>query len=116
MSERIAEAVERARRGGAEKYHQKLAEQGKLFVRERLRLRFRIARAAGLGEIAKRDIGQAVTGRTDLLVDLQAALQRAAIEFADRTGERPFLRRRGIRMVLGASSKAHLTRSTSSTG
>src|SRR5213080_4439045 len=38
MSERIAEAVERARRGGAEKYHQKLAEQGKLFVRERLRL------------------------------------------------------------------------------
>src|SRR5947207_15639906 len=38
MSERVAEAVERARRGGAEKYHQKLAEQGKLFVRERLRL------------------------------------------------------------------------------
>src|SRR5947209_15257568 len=38
MNERIAEAVERARRGGAEKYHQKLAEQGKLFVRERLRL------------------------------------------------------------------------------
>src|SRR5437588_12935152 len=38
MSDRIAEAVERARRGGAEKYHQKLAEQGKLFVRERLRL------------------------------------------------------------------------------
>src|SRR5437763_2981737 len=40
MSERVAEAVERARRGGAEKYHQKLAEQGKLFVRERLRLLF----------------------------------------------------------------------------
>src|SRR5437588_3809681 len=38
MSDRIAEAVERARRGGAEKYHEKLAEQGKLFVRERLRL------------------------------------------------------------------------------
>jgi acetyl-CoA carboxylase carboxyltransferase component len=34
----VAEATERARRGGAEKYHQKLAEQGKLFVRERLRL------------------------------------------------------------------------------
>ncbi|HJP66586.1 MAG TPA: acyl-CoA carboxylase subunit beta [Actinomycetota bacterium] len=34
----IAEAIERARAGGAEKYHQKLAEQGKLFVRERLRL------------------------------------------------------------------------------
>src|SRR5438067_9537937 len=38
MSDRVAEAVERARRGGDEKYHQKLAEQGKLFVRERLRL------------------------------------------------------------------------------
>jgi acetyl-CoA carboxylase carboxyltransferase component len=34
----VAEAIERARHGGAEKYHQKLAEQGKLFVRERLRL------------------------------------------------------------------------------
>jgi acetyl-CoA carboxylase carboxyltransferase component len=40
VSERIAEAIERTRRGGAEKYHQKLAEQGKLFVRERLRLLF----------------------------------------------------------------------------
>src|SRR5437588_6578798 len=38
MSDRIAEAVERARRGGTEKYHQRAAEQGKLFVRERLRL------------------------------------------------------------------------------
>jgi acetyl-CoA carboxylase carboxyltransferase component len=38
MSAAIAEAVERARAGGAAKYHQKLAEQGKLFVRERLRL------------------------------------------------------------------------------
>jgi acetyl-CoA carboxylase carboxyltransferase component len=36
--EAIAQAVERARSGGPEKYHQKLAEQGKLFVRERLRL------------------------------------------------------------------------------
>src|ERR671935_968573 len=38
MNERVEEAVARARRGGAERYHQKLAEQGKLFVRERLRL------------------------------------------------------------------------------
>jgi acetyl-CoA carboxylase carboxyltransferase component len=38
ISERISGAVERARKGGAERYHQKLAEQGKLFVRERLRL------------------------------------------------------------------------------
>ena len=34
----MAEAVERASRGGAPKYHAKLAEQGKLFVRDRLRL------------------------------------------------------------------------------
>src|SRR6266542_6242697 len=38
MSRAIADAVTRAQAGGAEKYHQKLAEQGKLFVRERLRL------------------------------------------------------------------------------
>jgi acetyl-CoA carboxylase carboxyltransferase component len=38
MRERVAEAIERAKAGGAEKYHQKAAEQGKLFVRERLRL------------------------------------------------------------------------------
>ncbi len=35
--ERIARELERVRRGGAEKYHRKNAEQGKLFVRERLR-------------------------------------------------------------------------------
>jgi acetyl-CoA carboxylase carboxyltransferase component len=34
----IRDAVERARAGGDEKYHAKLAEQGKLFVRDRLRL------------------------------------------------------------------------------
>jgi acetyl-CoA carboxylase carboxyltransferase component len=34
----MAEAIERARSGGAPKYHQKLTEQGKLFVRDRLRL------------------------------------------------------------------------------
>jgi acetyl-CoA carboxylase carboxyltransferase component len=38
VADKIAEAVDRARAGGAPKYHQKLAEQGKLFVRERLRL------------------------------------------------------------------------------
>jgi len=38
QSARLSEAVERARAGGAEKYHQKLAEQGKLFVRDRLQL------------------------------------------------------------------------------
>src|SRR5438477_542034 len=38
MSERIGESIERARAGGVEKYHRKLAEQEKLFVRDRLRL------------------------------------------------------------------------------
>ncbi|MBA3728351.1 MAG: acyl-CoA carboxylase subunit beta [Actinobacteria bacterium] len=38
LQDAFAEALERARAGGALKYHQKLAEQGKLFVRERLRL------------------------------------------------------------------------------
>jgi acetyl-CoA carboxylase carboxyltransferase component len=36
--QRIAKELERVRRGGAEKYHKKNAEQGKLFARERLRL------------------------------------------------------------------------------
>jgi acetyl-CoA carboxylase carboxyltransferase component len=34
----LSDAADRARAGGAEKYHAKLAEQGKLFVRDRLRL------------------------------------------------------------------------------
>jgi len=34
----VGHEIARAKAGGAEKYHQKLAEQGKLFVRERLRL------------------------------------------------------------------------------
>jgi acetyl-CoA carboxylase carboxyltransferase component len=37
-AEAISQATQRARSGGDPKYHQKLAEQGKLFVRERLRL------------------------------------------------------------------------------
>jgi acetyl-CoA carboxylase carboxyltransferase component len=36
--ERIAKELERVRKGGAEKYHRKNAEQKKLFARERLRL------------------------------------------------------------------------------
>src|SRR6266516_5255060 len=38
IADAISEAVERARSGGVPKYHQRLAEQGKLFVRERLGL------------------------------------------------------------------------------
>jgi acetyl-CoA carboxylase carboxyltransferase component len=34
----LAETVDRARRGGAPKYHEKLKQQGKLFVRDRLAL------------------------------------------------------------------------------
>src|SRR6266540_2833333 len=37
-AEAVEEATRRAQSGGDPKYHQKLAEQGKLFVRERLRL------------------------------------------------------------------------------
>ncbi|MFN2525759.1 MAG: acyl-CoA carboxylase subunit beta [Actinomycetota bacterium] len=38
LNAELATASERARSGGAQKYHEKLAEQGKLFVRERLSL------------------------------------------------------------------------------
>ena len=38
MSPDVGDAVQAALAGGAPKYHEKLAEQGKLFVRERLRL------------------------------------------------------------------------------
>ena len=34
----LSEAIERARRGGPQRYHERLAEQGKLFVRDRLSL------------------------------------------------------------------------------
>ena len=38
MTPDLYEAIERARRGGAQRYHERLAEQGKLFVRDRLSL------------------------------------------------------------------------------
>jgi len=34
----VSETVERIKKGGAEKYHKKLKEQNKLFVRDRLEL------------------------------------------------------------------------------
>ena len=71
-----------------------------VFGRECRRLRGRIAGTAGIGEIAERDIGQRVAGGADFLVDLQPALHRAAIELAERTGKRPFLRRRRF-LLLG---------------
>src|SRR5260370_22979840 len=63
-----------------------------VFGCEGCRLRRRIAWTAGIGEIAERDIRQAMTGGAYFPVDLQPALQRPAVEVADRTGERPFLR------------------------
>src|SRR5262249_27462760 len=62
--------------------------------RERRCLRRRVAGAAGVGEVAERDIGQAVAGRADFLVDLQATLQRAAIILAEPAGKGPLLGRR----------------------
>jgi len=38
MSERFKEATNRASKGGPDKYHQRLSEQGKLFVRDRIDL------------------------------------------------------------------------------
>ncbi len=38
LEERFQKASERARAGGPEKYHEKLAEQGKMFVRDRVEL------------------------------------------------------------------------------
>ncbi|HEY7873516.1 MAG TPA: carboxyl transferase domain-containing protein, partial [Actinomycetota bacterium] len=36
--EQLPDVIERVKAGGAQKYHDKLADQGKLFVRERLAL------------------------------------------------------------------------------
>ncbi len=49
---------------------------------------------ARLGEIAKGDQARCVAGRADLLVDLIAALQLGAVEFAERPGEGPAHARR----------------------
>ncbi|NPA05821.1 MAG: methylcrotonoyl-CoA carboxylase [Chloroflexi bacterium] len=37
LAEELHQRLEQVRRGGAEKYHRRIAEQGKLFVRERIR-------------------------------------------------------------------------------
>ena len=49
---------------------------------------------AEIGEVAVGDEFEAVAARTDLKIDLQAALQRQAVVLAERTVERPVLRRR----------------------
>ena len=50
--------------------------------------------AARFGQRAERDQLQAVTDLADLAIDLEAALQLAFVEFAERAGERPLLPRR----------------------
>src|SRR5262249_58462851 len=65
-------------------------------------LRRRVTGTAGVSEIAEGDVGQAVTGRAHFLVDLEAALQRAAIVLAQRAGEGPGVAGRRDAMVLGA--------------
>jgi hypothetical protein len=46
------------------------------------------------GQVAERDEVEAVTDRADLLVNLEAALELAAVELAERAGERPLVARR----------------------
>ena len=56
----------------------------------------RIARAAGIREIAEGDQRQAVTVRADVVIDLEAALELPGIVGAERARERPVqLGRRG---------------------
>src|SRR6185295_17361196 len=57
--------------------------------RERAYLIGREARAAGLGEIAERDVSERVTRRANVLVNLKAALQRATIIGAEWAVEGP---------------------------
>src|SRR5262249_56693160 len=68
--------------------------------RDRLDLRLGKAGAARLGEVAERHQLEAVTVLADVVIDLEAALQLAAVVGAERPGERPPLRRRP-RALLG---------------
>jgi hypothetical protein len=61
---------------------------------ERLHLRVREARAAGIGQIAESDQFERVAVGTNLLIDLKTALKLRLVITAKRTAERPFLARR----------------------
>src|SRR6185436_13565287 len=50
-------------------------------------------------EIAERQKLHAMAGQADLLVDLEAALQLAAVVFSKKARERPFVHRRVWRVV-----------------
>src|SRR5262249_38518244 len=66
---------------------------------ERGRLGRRVAGTTWVSEVAESNQRQRVTCRADFLVDLQAALELALIELAERTGKRPAQRgRRGAGM------------------
>ena len=68
---------------------------------DRRRLRLGEARTAGIGKIAERQKLEAVTGRADLAVDLEAALQLRGIVQAERPGKRPMLPRRRLGLLGG---------------
>src|SRR5262249_53431911 len=70
------------------------------------RLRFGEIRSARLGEIAERKKLEAVAVRTDLLIDLEAALQLGRIIETERARKRPALARRGVRFLRRGSAGA----------
>ena len=65
------------------------------------------AGTAGIGEIAERQQLEAVAGRADLAIDLEAALQLLRIVLAERTGKRPMLQRRRIALLRTGLARSH---------
>src|SRR5262249_77276 len=55
---------------------------------------------AGICQRAERDQFQPVTNLADLAVDVEPALKLCAVEFPERSSERPFVRGRRRRLVL----------------
>ena len=58
-----------------------------VFAGDGCRLRLGEVRSTGIGEVAERDQLEAVTGRTNLAVDLEPALQLRLIVHAERSGK-----------------------------
>ena len=78
---------------------------------DRCRLRLGEAGAARIGEIAERHQLQRVTGRADLFVDLEAALQLRRVESAEGSRERPIdAAARGTCSVCAAAGGASAAR------
>src|SRR6266849_10833020 len=79
-----------------------------VFRRNRRDFRSGKLRSALLAEIAKRQQREAVAGLANVVIDLEAALELAAIELPERTRERPCVARRlqiamQVSMLLGRS-------------